>query len=170
MKKIICFCLSFCIMISVIGCAKKAKPVTINGLYTINAEVQLGEFEATVGLNRLGNGVWDINFSKPDNINGLSVSYQDENAKITYNGLSFSVPRENIPVEAIVTNLTSILDKVAYGNEIEFTKKNGTITAKGKTDNGNYKVLFDEKSGKLLSVELEDIDLKADFTDYKPMG
>ena len=169
MKRTICFCLSFIILICAVGCSKKSKPVTMSGLYTIKADVTLNDFEATISLNRLGNGVWDVSFTKPDSLSGLDVSYENDNAKVTYKGLAFMVPREDIPINAIVTNLTSVLDDVSYGNKASFTKNNNKITAKGTTDNGNYKVVFDEKSGKILSLEIEDMDLTADFSEYKPM-
>ena len=170
MRKIICLCISFLILFSFAGCSKKTEPVAMKGLYSINADVKLGDFEATVGLNRLGNGVWDINFTKPDNINGLGVSYQNENMKITYKGLAFSIPRDDIPIKSIVTNLTSILDNVSLGKNVDFRKDGDKVIAKGKTDSGSYKVTFDEKTGSLVSMELEDIDLTANFSGYKPMG
>lgn len=170
MKKIICLCISFMILFSFMGCSKKTTPVAMKSLYSISADVKLGDFEATVGLNRLGNGVWDISFLKPDNINGLGVSYQEENMKVTYKGLSFSIPREDIPIKSIVTNLTSILDNVSLGTKVDFRKDGDKVIAKGKTDSGSYKVTFDEKTGSITSLELGDINLTANFSDYKPMG
>lgn len=169
MKKIICFCIATCMMFFIIGCSKKTDAVTLSGMYTITADVTMDNFKGTIGLNRLGSGSWEINFSKPDNINGLTVSYQNGNANINFKGLSLSMNRDDIPMKAIVSNITSVLDKLSTGKDVKYTKSNGIITAKGAIDNSNFEVVMNEKNKSLISLNMKDIGLEATFSDYKPM-
>ena len=170
MKKIICLCISLCTLIVITGCSKKTGAVNLGGLYTMHASVELNGFSSEADINRLGNGQWEISFTKPESLNGLGVSYQNENADITYMGLKFQIPREDVPVQAIATNLTSVLEKLAYSKDIKYTENNGKVTAKGEVDNSRFVAVFEKKSNRLLSLEMEDVKLKADFSDFKPMN
>jgi hypothetical protein len=156
-------------MFFIIGCSKKTDAVTLSGMYTITADVTMDNFKGTISLNRLGSGSWEINFSKPDNINGLNVSYQNGNANINFKGLSLSMNRDDIPMKAIVSNITSVLDKLSTGKDVKYTKSNGKITAKGAIDNSNFEVVMNEKNKSLISLNMKDIGLEATFSDYKPM-
>jgi len=170
MKKLFAFFMCLVMIISFNGCAKKTEPVNMNRLYSVEADADFNGFSANIGLNRLGNGVWDITFSKPDNLNGLAVSYENDKANVSYKGLSFSVAREDIPAEALVVALTKILDNAAIGKDISYTKKDGETTAKGKIDNIDYSLTFDKKTGCVLKLELPKMDLSVNFSDYKLMS
>ena len=102
-------------------------------------------------------------------MNGMTATYENENIKISYKGLSFDMPVENIPFKAIVTNLTTTLDNVAFGNDVQFTKSEDRVFAKGKANGNSYKFTFDEKSGSLLELQIDDIELSAGFSNYKAM-
>ncbi len=123
MKKIISLLICLVLIFAFCGCSKKTDPVDMNRIYSVDAEVKLGDYSANVGLNRLSNGAWDISFTKPDNLKGLAITYQNDKADVSFNGLNFSINREDIPVNAIVSTLTNVLDNAAYGRELSFTKK-----------------------------------------------
>ncbi len=169
MKRIICLSLAILMMFSIVGCSKKTGAVTISGMYTINADVTMDDFKGSVSLNRLGSGGWEINFSKPDNLKGMQIAYQNDTAKVTFKGLSFDINREDIPVKAIAMNMTGALEKIASGKNVKYTKNNGKITAKGSIDDTSFEVLMNEKNNNLISINMKDIGLKAKFSDFKPM-
>ena len=77
--------------------------------------------------------------------------------------------RDDIPMKAIVSNITSVLDKLSTGKDVKYTKSNGKITAKGAIDNSNFEVVMNEKNKSLISLNMKDIGLEATFSDYKPM-
>jgi len=170
MKKIFAIVVCIVTMLPLCSCAKKSEPINLNRLYSVDAEVQFASFSANIGLNRLGNGVWDINFTKPENLNGLSVSYENEMAKISYKGLSFSLAKEDVPVNALVSSIAKVLDNAALGKEMSFTKKNNEIIAKGEIDNMEYIITLDSKTGVILELQLPKSDLKVNFSGYKPMS
>jgi len=170
MKKIFAIVVCIVTMFPLCSCTKKSEPVNMNRLYSVDAEVQFANFSANLGLNRLGNGVWDITFTKPENLNGLSVSYENEMAEISYKGLSFSLAKEDVPVKALVSSLAEVLDNAALGKEMSFYKKNNEITAEGKVNNMDYVITLDAKAGVILELENPKSDLKVSFSEYKLMS
>ena len=169
MKKTILLIICLVLIFALCGCSKKTDPVDMNRIYSVDAEVQMGDFSANVGLNRLGNGAWDISFTKPDNLNGLAITYQNDKADVSFNGLNFSINREDIPVNAIVSSLTNVLENAAYGRELSFTKKDGKITVKGKVEDTDYVLTLDEKTNSLLELDIKKQNLHVTFSGYKLM-
>lgn len=169
MRRIFAVWIFALIILSFSGCSKNAEPVNMNKLYSVTADVKMGDVSATVGLNRLGNGAWDVTFTKPDNLNGMSVSYENDKANISYNGLTFTINKEDIPASAIVSNLTKVMDNAALGSDMSYTKEDGKITAKGKVDNNAYELILDENSGIPVELKLNKIKMDVNFSEYKPI-
>ena len=113
--------LSFLIVLS--GCAKKSDPISISTNFSVSCNIEYGEFKSQMFISRLGSGGWEMNFSAPETINGLAVTYENENTNLSYKGLAFSIPREDIPINSIITNITSVFDDVSNKNNADFTKK-----------------------------------------------
>lgn len=170
MKKLIAVFMCLILIIPFSSCAQKTDAVNMNRLYSVTADVKLGNLNSTVDLNRLGNGAWDMNFTKPESLKGIAVSYENDKAKLTYNGLSYSMERDNIPVSAIASNLSKILDKAALGTDMIYTKDNGKITAKGSIDNGSFEIVFDANTACPIELKLAKINLDVKFSDFKPMA
>ncbi len=169
MRKLLCGIITVIFVIALCGCAKKAEPISINTNFSADCNIEYDKFKSQMFISRLGSGGWEMSFSSPETINGLAVTYENENTNLSYKGLAFSIPREDIPINAIVTNITAVFDNVSNKNNAEFAKKNGIVTACGRIDSGNYTIKFNEKDGSPLSLEIKQIDLKVEFKDYKIM-
>lgn len=165
MKKFICGIVCIIITICICGCEKKTSSVSLDNLYSVTACVQQEDFECEMSLTRLGNNAWDITFSSPETIKDMNVTYENGNAKITYMGLETTVSKEQMKFTSCCECITSVLDNFSKGKEIEFTKENSQIFAKGTVNNNDYKLIFDSKSKALNGLECEG--LEATFSDYK---
>lgn len=151
------------------GCAKKAEPISMGSNFSVNCDAEYDGFKASMYITRLGADGWEVTFTSPETLKGLAVSYENENTKVSYKGLTFSVPREDVPVNALVTNITGAMNNMGKKNNVEFTKKNGIVTAKGNIDSGNYVLKCNQKDGAPMCLEIKKIKLKADFSDFKLM-
>ena len=68
--------------------SEKQKRPDLNLLYSCKADILWGEMEAEAELKRLGNGDWDIAFTGPDTLSGLTVSFRDGRLHCEMNGVS----------------------------------------------------------------------------------
>ncbi len=170
MKRFIPVFLSVILIISFSACSKKADAVDLNRLYSVTAEISYNGFNSTASLSRLGNGAWDINFTAPETISGMNITYVNETAEVTYKGLSFSIPKEEVPLSSIGEILTKVLDNAATASDTQYTEKNDKIKVKGETAGNKYELTVDKKSGAILNLEIEAIKLDASFTEFSLMG
>ncbi len=159
----------FCIftLMTCVGCRKNTDKVKLNNLYTVTAEISLKDFKTTAEFARMGNGNWETTFLDPKSLNGIQISYIDNNTKISYKGLAFSLPSDNIPVNAIAKNITSILDDIVINKKVKFTKDKTYTFAQGTINDLDYEVAIDNKTNILKLLKINKIQLSAAFTNYK---
>lgn len=153
-------------LLTMAGCAKKADPISMESKFSISCNAEYEGFKTSMTLKRLCTDNWEATFSSPETINGLVVTYENENTNVSYKGLTFSVPRENVPVNAIVTNIAGAFVNMGAKNNVEFTKSNGTVTAKGNLDSGSYILKCNQKGGAPVCLEIKKINMKVDFSDF----
>ena len=166
MRKFFYVMISIIILCSLFACSKKTDPMDLNNLYSVDANIKLDNFKCSLTLTRLGNGMWDATFSSPENLNGLTAEYKNEDVNIGYKELSFSLPKEDLPATTVFVNITKALDNVAYNKDIKYTENKNIVTAEGQIDENKFKLYIDKKSKNLLSFEIPDINLKTDFSNY----
>ena len=64
-----------------------------------------------------------MEFSSPNTLAGVLLSYRDDNVEASYKGLSFSVPKSALPLKAIISSLIDVVDTTAELPEISGEEK-----------------------------------------------
>lgn len=168
MRKIAVICSVLMICLFITGCSKKAQATSPDNLYSIDADITHGSFKSKVNMTRLGNGAWDITFAQPETLKGLTMSYENGNVKMSYQGLEETVKNESKHVCGNCTFIANILDKLAYSSkELEFTENDKNIKAEGKKNGCDFAILFDKKNKELQGLDCNDLNLKVKFSEYK---
>lgn len=168
MKKCIIVFLSIIMMLGLCACGNKTDAkVTpqINQMFTVSTQIMYNDNEYQAIVKRLGDANWDIEFSSPNTIAGVLLSYRDNNVEASYKGLSFSVPKSALPVKAIMTTLIDVVDSQAKNSEIAGEVKDGILNVEGETEIGKYVLKLDSE-GKLAGFNMSGLNLEMTFTDF----
>lgn len=169
MKKSVLLVLISVIMVFATACsnAKKmfasAKPKAV---FSCKASIAYDDFSAVAQIERYGDGVWSAEFSEPSTLAGVCLDFADGEVTASYKGLSFSVPKDAVPVKALISGLIEVFDSAVKTEEIEGESKDGIITVSGTLSQGDYAISFDEKTGYLVSFEMPGSGLKMVFSDF----
>ena len=168
MKKIFALFLCGLIMFSFCACGKARTTAIpdLNKLFTTTASITYGKFEAEATVNRLGNGLWDVEFVKPTTLAGVKLSYNGEDITASYMGLSFSIPKDAAPIKGILSMIFNSIDKSAEKVDMPYAEKDGISVYSGTSDQGDYTISVEKSSGNLVGFELPDEKLKVEFTNY----
>lgn len=174
MKKItISIIISVVMMLSLCACGGKGstscKP-DLNKSFCITAHMEYGEMTADAVIKRLGSANWDAEFSSPNTLAGVLLSFRDTNVEASYKGLSFSVPKSALPLKSILSSFIDIIDNIAQQPEITGEEKENEIITEGETELGKYTLKFD-KNGYPTGFEMPNLSLVitfSDFCDYMP--
>lgn len=171
MKKLIGIFLCGCMLLATSAC-KSEKPQqspSLNKLFTCTAEMEYDDFKASATMNRLGNGLWDVEFSAPKTLKGVKLSYSGEEITASYLGFAFTVPKTTAPVKNMLTLLFSAVDKCSEKVEMPCTVTDGVTTYTGEsvlgTSGSSFKLSLD-KDEKLVSFAIPDEKLMISFSDY----
>lgn len=167
------FALFLCglMMLTFSACKKETTMAApdLNKLFTVTASVQYGDFNAAATVNRLGNDMWDVEFSEPSTLAGVKLSYNGEDITASYLGLSFSVPKNAAPVKSMLNMLFKAIDKSAMGLDMPCTEEDGIMTFSGTGDFGDFTLSMEKSTGNLVSFELPDEKLQVQFADFAPI-
>lgn len=169
MKKIIPIFLSVFLIISMCACSSGGKNVKftpkLNEPFIVTAKIQYGDQESEAVFRKYSKANWDIEFSSPNTLSGVILSYRDDKVDASYKGLSFSVPKTALPIKSIISTFIEVVDSTADLAEIEATEKDGLMIIEGETQQGKYTLKLDN-SGGLTEFSMPNLELKITFTDF----
>ncbi len=160
--------LSVLIAVSFTACGNgdsvKCTP-NLDRAFCVNAEIDYDGFISEAKFQRYGTASWDVEFSSPDTLAGVILSFEDTNVEASYKGLSFSVPKSALPIKSIISEFISITDKIAAEPEINGEEDDDFIVVDGETELGEYDLIFD-KNCTLTGFEMPNLNLVIKFTDF----
>ena len=138
---------------------------TLNEPFVVTAKIQYGDQESDASFRKYSKANWDIEFSSPNTLSGVILSYRDDKVDASYKGLSFSVPKTALPIKSIISTFIDVADSTADLPEIEATEKEGLMIIEGETQQGKYTLKLDN-SGGLSEFSMPNLELKIVFTDF----
>ena len=147
---------------------KAESPNGLNSSFSSSVSVALDEMNAEGTVKRFGNGMWEVEFSSPNTLSGVMLSFSEGNVTASYKGLNFSVPQSALPVKAMMLNLITAADDLAENEELSGSEKDGMIEISGSLDGGEYTLTVD-KNGNIASFSMPGSKLKMTFSDVQPI-
>lgn len=149
---------------SAVGLKNGTSPNGLDETFSAEVEITLDEMTAQGKLCRYGNDMWDIEFSSPNTISGVLLSFEGGNAEASYKGLSFSVPQSALPIKSMMSNLISAADTLAKSEQLEGNEKDGNLEINGRLESGDYTLTVD-KSGNIMRFEMPNNKLTMNFSE-----
>lgn len=174
MKRLITFavtiftavCLCAC---SVAGKGSSSKPNGLGSRFQADVSIELDELSSEGTIKRFGDGMWEVEFSSPNTLSGVMLSFSEGNVTASYKGLKFSVPQSALPVKAMMLNLISAVDDLAKNEELTGSEEDGMLKIDGSLDGGEYTLIVD-KDGNIALFEMPNNKLKIVFSNITPIA
>ncbi len=169
MKKIIPVFLTIILAISLCACSGGGDKVkftpNLSSPFTVNAVIEYDDTTSEAVFRKYGNANWDIEFSSPNTLAGVVLSYRDDNVEASYKGLSFSVPKSALPVKSIISAFIEVVDTLSQQTEIDAVEDEGLMEIEGELSQGKYTLKLD-KNGGLAEFDMPNLDVDIDFTSF----
>lgn len=162
MKKLLFVLLSsICLMLC--GCAEEEKEIAVERFFECNALMTVNGEETQFALERTGEGIWQIEFSSPKRLSGITFNVTPEEYIISMGELSVQSSMQRYE-KSDVSIITQVLESAIAGKE--FQKSNdGTYVLQG-VHNKNAYLLTVDKNGIPLSLKLEGLGTECEFSEF----
>lgn len=173
MKRLVSFVVMIITAVMFVACSSPIKSETsrkngLNCAFESSVNMTIDKLNAEGIIRRFGDGVWDVEFSTPNTLSGVKLSFDGGVVTASYKGLDFSVPQSAMPVKSMMSNLIEAIDTNARLDELKGSENDNVLEVSGSLDGGDY-VISVGKNGKLISFEMENNKLKMIFSDMKEM-
>lgn len=170
MKKILslflCGILFFTMTACNFGKPKETAAPDLNRLFTCSSEIRYGDFEMSAELKRLGDGMWEVEFSAPKTLAGVKLAYNGDAISASYKGLSFSIPKDAAPVKAVFTMVFRAIDASAAEPELPFSEEDGILVFEGENEQGKFFISTDKETGDFIGFSMPDYELEIACENY----
>lgn len=170
MKKILSVLLCTVMLFAMTACnfgkPKETAAPDLNRLFTCSSEIRYGDFEMSAELKRLGDSMWEVEFSAPKTLAGVKLTYNGDTISASYKDLSFSIPQDAAPVKAVFTMIFRTIDKSAAQPELPFTEEDGVLVFEGENDYGKFFISTDKETGDFIGFNMPDYDLEVTCENY----
>ncbi len=166
LRRFICLLISLVATFSFTACFKKNRteqPV-ITG-FSCDVDVKYQDMNVKGHLTRDSAGTLILDIEEPETIKGLSMHWNGETISLKLYGLSFDVNPETVPQSALGKSLLSVLD-AAIGNQDGGEITEDGLMTKGTTVSGEFEILSDPQTGKLLMIRMPSNGLSAEFSNF----
>ncbi|MCL1880988.1 MAG: hypothetical protein FWF76_02285 [Oscillospiraceae bacterium] len=159
--------------ITMTGCQRmnpfEPNQIELNQAYTFSANMQFREFNATANFERVSMNEWNVIFTEPFALAGLTKSYNAGKITSNFEGLSFS-SLTTVNSNAVVTQIIEAFENAVAGEGREINaggRSNEIIRVTSKTgvDANSYELVFDKKTLNPLSLEIPNKSISAEFSD-----
>ena len=150
-----------------VGGEKTSPKEVLTEPFSCTANIVTPDIEAIGTLSHEGLGSWNIEFSEPSTLSGVQLIFDGINSETSYKGLSFSMPKDAVPINSILLCLANAIDEISTNEENSATSKDNTLTFKGSTDCGDYILTVDENTGNLNTFQMDNLELTITFSDFK---
>lgn len=170
MKRLITFAAALTLAVCSVSCSMPTSggsSARENGLscsFGSPMELTLDDMNAEGEIRRMGDGEWNIEFSSPNTLSGVELSFSEGSVTASYKGLNFSVPKSALPVKAMILNLIEAVDSNAKLDKLNGSEKEGLLEITGTLEGGDY-ILKVDTEGYISEFEMPNNKLKIVFTD-----
>lgn len=174
MKRLVTIPFAILMIFSLVSCSMPTKNTSTrkNGLncaFTSDMTVTIEHFVADGTVSRSGNGMWEAEFTSPNSLSGVKLSFSEGNVTAEYKGLSFSVPQSALPVKAMMLNLIKAVDDNAKLDELKGEEDGNLLKISGSLEGGDYTLSVD-KNGCPSSFEMPCNNLTITFSNVTQTG
>ncbi len=143
------------------------KPATpdLNKGFSCTADITYDGLNVTAQINRIDNGKWEIKLLSPTSLKDITLTYSAGDMTIGYKGLSFNLPENSLPVQAITNNIVNAFDNAAQGIGIEVERSDDNTKMTGKINDITYTILV-APDDTVIGLSIPDIKLEATFDGF----
>lgn len=159
-------CLTGFLVVAVLllgGCRPQTPPEAKASDFSCGFEATLGDTVFGGALKRYTAGTLELTFDKPETVAGLTARWDGEAVKLQFHGLSFDVPSDSLPEQALGEAVVGVLDAVLRG-DVTGTAQDGALTIDGALNGVDYTLVCDSANGMPKRLSVPDYELEIVFS------
>ncbi len=165
--------LAFGMIVSAVGCAQTKEatrlPQSVTDFmqsYDTVAQITYGQLEATAQIQKNSDALV-ITFLKPEALSGLTATLAAGKLQLQFGSLAVDLNELALGEDFVGSLMQEAINQAVEGQGITVELRKGQFAVQGKTEQGGYELLLDEKTGVLVSLDYPKQDLHIRFYEFR---
>lgn len=143
------------------------KAPDINVPFESAVKMQAGELEFEGNIKRCATGIWNMDITSPETLEGLSISYDEAGGvKAALDDLTLEIPMDDLNSKAVFALVFKAIDCAAAAGELPCSDTEDGKVYSGEFSGGTYTLTFDPKSAVLTKIEIPAAEIAGEFTGF----
>lgn len=126
-----------------------------------------GDEEIKAHLTYHGFGNCTLNFTFPENLQGLSAVWREDKCILSYNNLSYTVKLDKLPEGFFGKAALSVFDKLVDVESFTVVREEDKWVYKGDISSGSFRLAQNGESGAFETLEIPEMDILLKFENFK---
>lgn len=144
------------------------KAPDINTPFGSSVKMQAGELEFEGTVKRHAAGIWDMNITSPETLEGLCIFYDEATGvKAELDGLTMDIPTEDLNEKAAFALVFKAIDCAAAAGELKCISTEEGKVYSGEFSGGTYTLTFDPEGTSLARIEIPSAEIAGEFIGFE---
>lgn len=134
--------------------------------FNTEAKIEYGTLNAVVNIAKDKEQKYDIEFTSPETLEGMSFSVNGNKVMLSYKDINMEMTTDEFFNSSIVKMLISSLNKVTSQNGVDIDINDTNITITGTLENGNFELILNKDNMDMLNLNIPSQDFKLEFNNF----
>ncbi|WP_069986951.1 hypothetical protein [Massilioclostridium coli] len=153
------------IVVFLVGCIGRTVNQVTTPLktdFSLKTTMSYQDWETEGILSKTG-GTYHIMLTSPESVDGMEFIYDGDKVTVSYLGLSVDVTKDSTLLNSVSSGMIQAVNHALLGADTTIKEKGEQYVIQGNTENGEYKLVVEQKTGLPVSLELKAMDLQCTF-------
>ncbi len=118
-------------------------------------------------MHRLGTGIWEMDITDSETLNGLHISYNDAGLSASLGNLNFDIERDNINGAAMFKLIFDAVENCSAMPSLTLTQSEDGSQYSGQISQCGYIMTFSPDTMELIGISFPDAEIEVTITDFR---
>lgn len=127
------------------------------------ANIKYNGLEIKATIEKKVSGETIVSFSSPETLKGLNFTIKEDDIKVNYMNMTFSIDPNNLNSSMLVSMIIGVFNNLANNQGISAKVENNAILITGEKNDMQFEMILDKANGSALTLDIPSMGLYAEF-------
>lgn len=134
--------------------------------FTASANIKFDDITAVADINKTSPQQFTLKVVQPEHLKDLTFRYNGSQIGIDYKGMSVDLNDDSLIAKGLTAIILKAVNAASEQSGVKVDTRDGALWIDGETEDGEFNLKLDKNTGSFLELNMPDLDLECEFTDF----